>query len=236
MISAGHCGATGAKFNHGGVTIGTNGVARNAMDPANFDGFDLERTFSNGTYYPTTQNIIYATDSYKSWTLTSVMSQANLVVGVRAAKSGVTTGYTNGYVLNATVFYKLIPARGQGSLVMYPTCTYENQGPCPIVQGVLTDAASAGGDSGAPFFTWLPTSPPMQHVFLGILSAGSSSRPSLPRRGPALSLQSLISTTGARRALAARSRTRRGRRRAGAINGRSQTPSFRRLLKGSRSA
>jgi hypothetical protein len=176
MISAGHCGATGAKFTHGGVTIGSSGVARNAIDPANFDGFDLERTFSNGTYYPTTQNIVYAQDAYKSWTITSVMSQANLVVGVRAAKSGIATGYTNGYVLDDVYLYKLVPGPGAGSLVMYPTCTYTNQGPCPTVQGVLTDASSSQGDSGAPFYTWLPTSPPMQHVFLGILSAGNSSQ------------------------------------------------------------
>ena len=177
MITAGHCQLTNGKFNHGGVTIGSNGVARNSINPATFDGLDVERTRVDGPYFPTEsfgQNVLYADDNHMKWSMTSVRSSTGYAVGQNVAKSGIRTGYTIGYLSDTDYSYKLVPAQA-GGLIYYPNCSAQSLNDCPTVWGMVAGVTVDEGDSGGPVFNWAPVSPSMQHTFLGTESAGGQS-------------------------------------------------------------
>lgn len=126
---------------------------------------------STGRIGQINQNILYATDSYKSWDLTFVRSGPSFAVGQLAAKSGLASGYTTGYITRTYVEYSLIPANGTGSLPHHPTCTFAAPNNCPMGWGMAATYDSAGGDSGSPVYSWDQTSPSMQHTLLGFHSA-----------------------------------------------------------------
>jgi hypothetical protein len=132
-------------------------------------------TSIDGPYYPTTQNIIYATNVTKSFPLTGVRSINNFALGQGVEKSGLTTGYTNGSITSTSINHRLVPREGAGSLVHYPNCTYETWQYCPFAWGMRTNVHSDEGDSGAPVYAPNNVLPFSGTVLLGILSAGSSS-------------------------------------------------------------
>jgi hypothetical protein len=176
MITAGHCQVTGGKFNHNGETIGSNGVGRNAIDPATFGTLDVSRTRVTGSSYPIYQNRLYAAEAYRSWSITSVKAYSGFAVPQAVGKSGISTHYSSGYITDVDYDYQLLPAQGGGSLVHYPNCTFETPSTCPWVWGVKANYARAGGDSGSPVYSAFPYSnPPMGTKLFGIHSAGAGS-------------------------------------------------------------
>jgi hypothetical protein len=167
MVTAGHCHKDGGKHNHDGVTIGSNGVSKNAINPSTWEGVDVLRTRVTGPDYPTTQNILYA-DTIKNWAITSVRSNAAFYVGMLVGKAGSSTNYTGGELDDVSVNYPLI-AGSPGGLPHYPDCWVGAQGTCPWVIGAHSDTYAGGGDSGGPVF--------IGNTLLGFVSAGGGSDP-----------------------------------------------------------
>lgn len=165
MVTAGHCHHDGGKHNHDGVTIGSNGVGKNALKPSTFEGIDAERTRVDGPYWPTNQNRLYATDTNKSWDMTSVRSNANFVLGMLVAKAGSTTNYTVGD-LDDIEFEGFLTAENPGEMPHYPDCFEGGDivNDCPEVLVAHSDTVIDKGDSGGPVF--------IGNVFLGIVSGG----------------------------------------------------------------
>lgn len=169
MVTAGHCQVVGGKFTHDGVTIGSSGVSKNGINPATFEGVDVERTRVTGTYYPTTQNTLYRDDANKSWTMTSVRPNVQFYLGMDVAKSGTSTNYSVGDLDDIEVSYRLL-VENPGELVYYPNCSISNPSACPLVTGSHSNTYVGGGDSGGPVYVAAPS-----HVFLGFVSAGGGS-------------------------------------------------------------
>ena len=170
MITAGHCGSVGNTIKHNGEAIGN--LNFNAINPSTFKGVDVARIRVTGADYPHVQNTLYATDSYKLWSLTSVSATRDFYVGQGVGKSGV-HGYASGSITDTHVYYQLIPADGDPPLLYYPNCTFYTRTTCPWMSGVETNLPGMPGDSGGPVYSTVNFSPPMGVSLFGIISVGS---------------------------------------------------------------
>jgi hypothetical protein len=178
MVTAGHCHHTGGKFNHHGVTIGSNGVSKNAMDQATYEAVDVSRTRVTCAGAPTTQNRIFLNPDHKSWPMTSAYNNAQFYDNMLVAKSGIETGDSYGQLDEITYLYQLIPGEGEGSLMHWPDCTWETPDECPWMVGAKADVSLAWhGDSGAPVFTytwdWQQAIAVPGHDFVGTISVAN---------------------------------------------------------------
>ncbi len=126
-----------------------------------------------GVGFPQAQNLLYATDAYRQWSITSVISNDQFYVGQGAGKSGRTTNYTFGTITSVHVDYRFT-GPGGGPLIYYPDCSADQIQNCPLVTGAAMGTYVAGGDSGSPGYSTVNFSPPMGDQLFGIVSARSS--------------------------------------------------------------
>ena len=156
MITAGHCGSVGNTIKHNGEAIGN--LNFNAINPSTFKGVDVARIRVTGADYPHVQNTLYATDSYKLWSLTSVSATRQLSnVGQGVGKSGV-HGYASGSITDTHVYYQLIPADGDPPLALLPKLHLLHENDVSLDVWCRNELASYAGATAAGRFTQLLTS------------------------------------------------------------------------------
>jgi hypothetical protein len=128
MFTAAHCGS--GTFKHNGVTIGTTSF--NSLDSGweDYGDFQLVPTsFSGG------KNSIYVNDSVKARNILSRRATALQVQGDSLCKSGITTGYGCGTIVDDSIYY-----------------TLAYSGPNVEIWGKAASFAMDLGDSGGPVF------------------------------------------------------------------------------------
>lgn len=144
MLTAGHC--DNESWTHDGSTIGTTNL-NNLQTSGSIYG-DFQRV---PTFLTSPENLIYASDSDKSRTITSYRTYRDQILGDYVCAAGITSNYRCGYITDDDFYYGI-----------------NFHGANIYMWGKEASFPSASGDSGGPVF--------ISHAALGTVSAveGSS--------------------------------------------------------------
>lgn len=105
MMTAGHC--DNENWQHGGYSIGTTNLSTLLTFGSVLGDFQRVPTF-----LASPMNLIYASDTDKSRSMTAIRTYRNQIVGDYVCASGVTNGYRCGSVVDDDYYYGIV-FRGQ---------------------------------------------------------------------------------------------------------------------------